>query len=132
MKKLSLFFKKVDKKQCIEFGQLCVLLMLVLFLYSDKKIYITVALIILLVNMIVPKIFYPLASAWFTIAEKLSLIGSLISLSAVFFIIVVPVGFLRNLTGKDNFKLKQFKREKKSVMITRDHVYCKEDLQHSF
>lgn len=82
--------------------------------------------------MIAPKIFYPFASAWFTIAEKLSLVGSVISLSVVFFIVVVPVGFIRKLRGKDDFKLKQFKREKESVMITRDHVYCKEDLQHSF
>jgi len=81
--------------------------------------------------MIAPMIFYPFASAWFTIAEKLSLVGSVISLSIVFFIIVVPVGFIRKLTGKDDFKLKQFKRGKESVMITRDHVYCKEDLQHS-
>ena len=85
MKIRKSFFKKVDKKQCIELGQLCTVLMLVFFLYTHQKIYITVALIILLLNMIAPLIFYPLAAVWFTIAEKLSSIGSVIILSIIFF-----------------------------------------------
>jgi len=132
MKSSKSFFRKVDKKQCIEFGQLCALLMLVLFFNSNQKIFISIALIILVANMIVPVIFYPIAVLWFTIAEKLSEAGSVIILSIIFFVIVLPVGFLRKLSGKDNLKLKQFRQGKSSVMISREHVYSKEDLQHSF
>jgi hypothetical protein len=132
MKIVTPFFKKADKKQCIEFGQLCVLLMLVIFLYSNHRIFISIALVLLLINMVIPLIFYPFASAWFTFAEKSNSLSSVVILSIVFFIIVVPIGLLRKLTGKDNLKLKEFKKGKSTVMITRDHIYSKEDLQHSF
>jgi hypothetical protein len=126
------FFKKVDKKQCIDFGQLCVLVMLVIFLFTNQKIFISIALVLVLTNMVIPLIFYPLASAWFTLSEKLGEVSSVIILSIIFFIVVVPVGLLRKLMRKDSFKLKEFKKEKSSVMIARDHVYQKDDLQNSF
>ena len=128
MKKL----KPISKKQCNEFGQVCILAMLVLFLYFNQKIYIQTALVLLLINLITPVIFYPFAFVWFWLAEKISNISSTIILSIIFFVIVMPVGLLRRLFAKDNLTLKPFKKNTSSVMITRNHVYVKEDLLHSF
>lgn len=124
--------KPISKKQCTEFGQVCVLAMLVLFLYFNQKIYIQTALIILLINLIAPVIFYPFAVVWFWLAEKISNVSSTIILSLIFFVIVVPVGLLRKLFVKDNLTLKQFKKNTSSVMVTRNHIYVKDDLLHSF
>ncbi len=123
---------KIEKKQCIEFGQLCAAVMLLLFFYFNQKIFIGIALIMLLLNLIVPLIFYPFAVVWFLLADKLSIVSSLVTLSVIFFIIVVPVGLLRRLFGKDNLALKQFKKSKQSVMIIRNHVYSMGDLVHTF
>jgi hypothetical protein len=125
-------FHKISKKQCNEFGQVCALVLLVLFVYFNQKIYISIAVIVLLLNLTIPLIFYPFAIVWFWLAEKISTISSAILLSIIFFVIVVPAGLIRRLTGKDNLSLKQFKKSKSSVMITRNHVYSKEDLLHSF
>ena len=123
---------KIEKKQCIEFGQLCAAVMLLLFFYFNQKIFIGIALIMLLLNLIVPLIFYPFAVVWFLLADKLRFVSSLVTLSVIFFIIVVPVGLLRRLFGKDNLALKQFKKSKQSVMIIRNHVYSMGDLVHTF
>jgi len=123
---------KIEKKQCIEFGQLCAAVMLLLFFYFNQKIFIGIALIMLLLNLIVPLIFYPFAVVWFLLADKLSIVSSLVTLSVIFFVIVVPVGLLRRLFGKDNLALKQFKKSKQSVMIIRNHVYSMGDLVHTF
>ena len=123
---------KIEKKQFIEFGQLCAAVMMLLFLHFNKKIYISIALTVLLLNLIVPIIFYPFAVAWFWLAEKISKISSVVILTIIFFLVVAPVGLIRKLIGKDNLAIKQFRKDKNSVMITRNHIYSKEDLLHSF
>src|SRR5689334_614895 len=123
---------KIDEKRCVEFGQLCTAFMLLLFFYSHQKIFVSISLIILAINLISPLIFYPFAVAWFWLGNKLSFISSVTVLTIIFFVIVVPVGLVRRLIGKDTLALKKFKKDRKSVLISRDHLYTKEDLINSF
>jgi len=132
MKAFRKFAAGITKKQCMEFGQAGTLAAIVCALYFKEHQFITAALILIIVTIIVPIIFYPVAVVWFGVSKLLSLINPAILLSIVFFLIVTPVGLLRRILGKDSLRLKQFKKSKQSVMINRDHLYTKTDLLHTF
>ena len=108
------------------------LILLLVGLFTGKVIFYQLAIPALVVNMIVPKIWYPFAVFWFGFSQLLGDVVSRVLLSAVFFVIVMPVGALRKLSGKDTLKLKQFKRSDASVMISRDHLYTRSDLEKPF
>ena len=71
-------------------------------------------------------------AAWLAFAEILGMINIRILLGILFFLFVVPVGLWRRWRGIDNLQLRQFKKSKGSVMISRDHEYTREDLLHTF
>jgi hypothetical protein len=122
----------IKRQQCIEFGQVASLAMLVAALYFRDFRMVAVALILLLITLLAPRLFYPLAIIWFAIAKILGEINIRILLTLVFLLVVVPVGIWRKWRGKDTLQLHSFKKEKGSVMVIRNHVYTKEDLQHTF
>src|ERR1700751_1664259 len=126
------FTAKITKKQCMEFGQVATLLVLVFALHYKNDNLIAAAFVLILVTIVLPIIFYPFAVVWFGLADLLSIVSPAIILAIVFFLIVTPVGLIRRLLGKDSMQLKQFKKNRQSVMVNRDHLYTKSDLLHTF
>jgi hypothetical protein len=129
VKKKSL---KITKKQCMEFGQVATLAVLIFALRYKNDHLVAAAFVLILVTIVLPIIFYPLAVVWFGLSGLLSIVGPSIILTLIFFLIVTPVGLFRRLLGRDSMKLKQFKKEKCSVMISRNHLYTETDLLHTF
>jgi hypothetical protein len=132
MESFKTIFAKITKKQSMEFGQVAVLISTFLALYLKDYDFVIAAFILSFFTITVPYIFYPLAVCWFGVSRILSAISSGILMGFVFIFIVIPVGLSRKLLGKDSLKLKQFKKNKESVMVTRDHLYTAEDLLHTF
>ncbi|MEI3801406.1 MULTISPECIES: SxtJ family membrane protein [unclassified Chitinophaga] len=125
-------FTNITRQQCIEFGQVAATALLVAALYFRDFRLVAVALPVLLITMLAPRLFYPLAVTWFGLAKVLGEINIRILLTLVFVLVVVPVGIWRKWRGKDALQLRRFKKEKTSVMDIRNHVYTKEDLLHTF
>ena len=125
-------FKRVSRKQCMEFGQVLVLVCIGLCLYHKNFHFAVAAFWALLITMLTPLIFFPFALIWVGIAEMLNIISSWLVLHLVFFILVVPVGMVRKWRRKDTMKLKQFKKSRLSVMTIRDHMYEAADLKNTF
>jgi hypothetical protein len=125
-------FKTVSRKQCIEFGQMLVLFFIGLALYHRNLHFVIVSFWAMLMTMLIPVIFLPFAVIWSGIAEILSRVSSWLLLHFIFFILVVPVGMIRKWRGKDTMKLKQFKKNRTSVMTRRDHLYDASDLTNTF
>jgi membrane protein implicated in regulation of membrane protease activity len=119
-------------QQCIEFGQVAATAVLTAALYFRDFRLVAVALLLLLITMLAPRLFYPLTIAWFGIGKVLGEVNIRILLTLVFILVVVPVGIWRKWRGKDTLQLRRFKKEKETVMDIRNHVYTKEDLQHTF
>ena len=120
----------VTKKQCTEFALVTVLATIILALYFGNDVFVKAALVLTLLTIVVPVIFYPFAVLWFGLAKVLNVIGSAVMMSVVFFVIVMPVGLVRRMLGRDPLKLRQFKKGKQSVMKDRDHQYIAEDFLH--
>ncbi|SHM45138.1 hypothetical protein [Mucilaginibacter sp. OK098] len=132
MKIAKKFSSRISKKQCMEFGQVATLLVLIFALHYKNDHWVAAAFVLILVTIILPIVFYPFAVVWFGLSELLSIVSPAIILTLIFFLIVTPVGLIRRLLGKDNMQLKQFKKNRQSVMIDRNHLYTKSDLLHTF
>jgi Saxitoxin biosynthesis operon protein SxtJ len=125
-------FVNITRQQCIESGQVAAIVILAVALYSRDFRLVALALTVLLITLLAPRLFYPLAVTWFGLAKVLGEVNIRILLTLVFVLVVVPVGLWRKWRGKDALQLRRFKKEKTSVMDIRNHVYTKEDLRHTF
>lgn len=132
MRSIKNIFEPVTKKQCAEFGVVVILVMAMLALINKQNGYIIAIALLCLVTLIVPLAFYPFTVVWFGLAKILSSISSRIILTAIYFLVVTPVGLIRKLRGADGMKIKEFKKSDDSVMLTRDHTYSSKDFEHTF
>jgi len=122
----------ITKKQCTEFGLVSILFAIFLALYMKQDNFVIVALILTLLTIIVPGIFFPFAICWFGLSKVLGAISSGIMMTIVFFVVVIPVGLFRKLFGIDNLKIRQFRKGRLSVMVDRNHLFEEADLIHTF
>ena len=126
------FSADISGKKCSDAGMAAVLIMLLIGLFTGRVIFYQIGIPLLVINMIIPKFFYPFAIFWFGFS---GLIGDLLSkviLSCVYIFIVIPVGLIRKLARKDPLNLRSFKRTDHSVMIVRDHSFTSSDLEKPF
>ncbi len=122
----------IKKQQCIEFGQVAILVVLFFALKYKTAVWVDIAFGLTLVTVLIPYLLYPFAFVWFGLSKILSVVGPVVLMTIIFFVIVMPVGLCRKLMGTDNLKLKQFKKTTGSVMHVRDHAFTKDDLIHTF
>jgi len=116
----------------MEFGQVATLASLYFAVHYKSNDLVFAALMIILVTIVLPIIFYPFAFLWFGLSKVMSKVSPVIILSVIYFLIVVPVGLIRRLFGRDSMQLRQFKKDKASVMINREHLHTAADLLHTF
>lgn len=67
---------------------------------------------------------------WFKLAEGLGWLNSRILLSAIFYVILLPIATLQRFSGKDNLKLRYSKED--SAYDTRNHQYGAKDLENTW
>ncbi|MCK4750661.1 MAG: hypothetical protein KAT15_26565 [Bacteroidales bacterium] len=129
---MKYFPTSLSRKQCSDAGMAVCLILLLVGVFTGRVIFYQLAVPALVLNMVVPKIWYFFAVFWFGFSQLLGDVVSRVLLTVVFFVIVTPVGVIRKLSGKDTLKLKDFKRSDASVMISRDHLYTRSDLEKPF
>ncbi|MDR2438149.1 MAG: hypothetical protein LBE12_02105 [Planctomycetaceae bacterium] len=137
----------IDLKKANDTGQALVLLCLIIFLFTLYHAFVVTGLIILLVNMVCPIVFKPVAVLWFGLAEILGTVVSRIVLTLVFVLLVIPVGLLRYYAGSDPMRLKEWKQSPSlpkcqkedeeagwghSVFVERNHLYTSQDLVNPY
>ena len=123
---------QINKEQAKDTG-LAMILILLLFTYIGKyDNLILPAIAVLILTMTWPTIFAPLAKVWFGLSHFLGSIVSKILLSIIFFVLVTPVGLLRQKMGADAMKVRLWKKGKDSVFVTRNRTYSAEDLSKPY
>jgi hypothetical protein len=93
---------------------------------------IAAAAAVILLCMLRPRIFTPFAVFWYGLGHVLGAVVSRIVLTAVYILVVVPVGLVRRLTGTDTMQLKRWKKADGSVFVARNHLYTREDVTHPY
>jgi len=109
-----------------------VLILLLLELFLGGLAYLKIALPVLVVSMIVPQIFIPLAYVWFGLAHFIGTLASKILLFVVYALLVLPVGLLRKAMGKDVMLIKKWKQGQESVFKTRNHLFTASDIEKPY
>lgn len=123
---------EIDRLKNVETAVILALaLLLVSYKYQDIRIAVT-ASIVLILGLIIPVLFYPLAKLWFGLGLLLGFITTKILLTVIFFLLVTPVGLIRRLLGHDALGLKKFKSDETSTFVIRNHNYTSEDLKTPF
>ena len=120
------------KEQAKDTGLAMVLICLLLGSWDKFPKFLPVSVALLLITMIWPNAFRPLATLWFGLSHVMSSIVSRVILSILFFLVVTPIGLIRRLTGADALKLKQWKQGRDSVFIVREGVIQGKDLENPY
>lgn len=132
VKSKSKFHIEINKEKARDTGMAMLLILLLLELFIPNGVYYKIAIAVLVVNMTVPQVFYPLAYVWFGFAHILGTIVSKIILFIVFSVVVLPMAILRRLVGKDSLFLKNWKKSNESVLKTRNHLYVSSDIDKPY
>jgi len=78
-----------------------------------------------------PKVFWPVAWVWDRLVKVLALIMPKVFFSIVFFAVILPVGALKKAISGDTMRLRRI-GEYKSAFVERNHKYSKDDLAMPF
>jgi len=132
MQKVNNPLTEISKKKNVEFGLLALLACVVINLYKPNHQIERLMLIIIVLMLLAPVVFSPFTRCWFGLVKILAALHSIIVLTALFILVVVPVGVMRKWMGIDNLKLRQFKKGNETVFRERNHLYKDIDIKHSF
>lgn len=86
----------------------------------------------LFLGMTVPAALRPAAWLWFGLARALGAVTSRLALTVVYVAVLLPVALVRRLLGKDDLRLRLWKRGRGSCFLRREHVFGPEDFRHPY
>lgn len=128
----SSFWLSASRDQARDTGMALTLVALIVFFVTREIRYVTLATAVLLLDMIWPSFFKPLAKVWFGLSHVLGTVMSKVILTLTFFVVLTPMGLLRSLLGKDPMRVRQFKQGTDSVFRVRDHTFTAADVEQPF
>lgn len=131
-KKNRILPETVTREQAIDTGMAMVLICLLVWYFSHSEKFILLSIGLLLINMIIPQIYKPVAKLWLGLSTLLGTVMSKILLTILFYTIVTPIGFLRRITGNDTLQVRKWQKDKTSVFQVRDHTYQKGDIDKPY
>ena len=80
----GIFIKKVSRDQAGDTGMAMTLLMLILGFWTDQLIFFKIAVPVILLAMVIPGIYRPVAILWLNLSHMMGLIVSKLLLTLVF------------------------------------------------
>jgi hypothetical protein len=131
-KREKIFPRAITPKQASDSGLALLLILLLAGWFLQSWFYLKLAIPVLLLIMTVPVVFRPFAFVWLGFSNALGAVMSKLILSVVFFVLVVPIGALRRLLGKDAMRLSEFKKSGRSVLKVRDREFTAADIEQPF
>jgi len=107
------------------------LLLLIWFFIKDAYL-VYAAMLLLLVGMVFPLAMKILARAWFGLSHVLGAVMSRVLFGIIWLLLVLPVGLIRRMLGKDALRLTLWKQGSRSCFVERAHVFTAEDLKNPY
>jgi hypothetical protein len=124
--------KQITVEKCKDSGLALVLICLLCYQVWKLPIFILLAIVFLLVAMTCPIIFKPFARLWFGLSSLLGTVMTKIILTALFFLLVVPVGLVRRMMGKDAMRIRSWKTGRESVFVVTGRRFAARDMEHPY
>lgn len=123
---------KITKDQAKDTGMAMVLISLLFVYFGQKNHYIILSIILLLLCMTIPGIYYPLAKIWLGLSNILGAVMSKVVLTLLYFLLVTPIGLIKKLFTPDPLRIREWGREKNSVFRVRDIPFEPEDIEKPY
>jgi hypothetical protein len=101
--------------------------LIIAFWITQKKIFILLALLLIVIGISSSYLTGKISWVWLKFSELIGGVMSKVILSVIYFIFLVPIALLYQLTKKDNLSLK---RKKGSYYIERNHTYLAKDMEN--
>ncbi len=105
---------------------------LILWYFGHFEKFFALSVVLLIINMIVPQIYKPVAKLWLGLSNLLGAVMSRVLLTILFFIMVTPIGVFRRIIGNDSLQIKKWKKDSISVFQVRDHAYQPKDIDKPY
>lgn len=126
-------FKAIDNKQMRDSGMSLTLICLILVFWFEIDLFLPLGIVFLVATMTCPILLKPFAYVWLNLSHYMGTGISKMVLTIIFFGLVIPIGVVLKLTGKDSMCTKKWKvGGGASVMIERNHVYTLNDIKNPF
>ena len=122
----------IDSHRARDAGMALILIALLLAYFWNEHRLLGLGIVLLIINMSFPIVFKPFARVWFGLSHLLGTVMSRLILSLIFFLMVMPVGLLRRLMGKDSLNLNKWKQGKDSVYMVRDITFTKDNIEKPY
>jgi hypothetical protein len=119
-------------EQAKDTGLAMVLICLLLGYFGKFPKFLPLSIALLLLTMVWPKAFKPLAGLWFGLSQVMGHVVSKIILTLAFFLIVTPIGVIRRWMGADSLQLKKWKAGSASVFVKRQGAIQDKDLLNPY
>ncbi len=116
-------------EQSRDTGMALTLLCLLIVQFKHAYKLVPLAMLLLIITMVWPKLFRPLAGLWFELSHLMGTFMSKVLLTIVFFVVVTPIGLIRRSMGADSLQLNKWKKNRDSVFVVRADLIAKKDLQ---
>lgn len=120
--------REIGNGQVIDTGMAMVLMGLLAYLFTRREMFLTAAIGLLLIAMVWPRFFKPVAKIWFGFSTIFGAMMTKIIMAAIFIGVICPVGVVRKLIGGDSLQLKKWKANRESVFTQRNHKYVNKDI----
>ena len=99
---------------------------------NSPRIYLLIpAFIFMLIALISPDLLSPVYKGWMKFSHQLGKVNSIIILSVVYFLVLLPIGISLKLFS-NNYKKFQFKPDKDSYWIKKQHINSSENMERLF
>jgi hypothetical protein len=118
--------------QAKDTGMAMVLIFLLVAIFFNNRLSLFASLFLLIVDMVWPGLFKPIARVWIGLSHLLGTVMSKIILTIVFFFILTPVGVIRKWLGADAMQLKKWKKDTSSVFTDRHKMYQPKDIEKPY
>ena len=125
-------YNQITPKEMSDSGQALVLILLIVGMIFGGRYWFWAAIAALVVNMACPRIYRGFACLWLNFSHVLGIIVSHVIMACQFFLLVLPIGLVRRLMGKDAMAFKKWRGGSESVFVERNHTYVADDLRNPY
>ena len=125
-------YSGLTPKEMSDSGQALVLICLIVSLLAGSRGWLFAGLVCLIANMAWPKLYKPFAFVWLNFSHALGTVVSRVVLALEFYLLVLPVGLVMRLIGRDSMALGKWRQGQESVFIVRDRKYTADDLKNPY
>lgn len=124
--------KELNTAQVYGSGLALIIIFVLLYIFLEKRIFFYSANFLTVTLLIWPKPFRYFGIFWFGLGDVLGFIVSKIILILIYFVIVIPVGWIIRKKIRSNMQIQHFGKNSDSVFRTREYLFSVKDFSKPF